>query len=267
MTTRPETPIEAELKMLVSHKMNSEAYRPGNRNISSHTNVSLRRPGFALWFWWVLATAAASTIAWAITAGSGFFTLGLSLILGGSITGFFVGGAQTLVLLRYSENFVNRGQAIDWEQPFDLRWYWDRLRWAAFTTLGGTAAFMMMLPLQIISLSFGTALWRETIGPAIIFSLAGTVYGYFQCVVLREVSQNAAWWIPANGVGWGISALIGMSVDDRLRDMAVPRYEPGIIMGPGDFLWVFVAGNVGTTMVSVLTGVVLIWILQKYQHS
>ncbi len=218
--------------------------------------MSSRSRLIALCVWWVVGSSIAGTVGWALAASSGLFTMGLSLILSGAIVGLLVGGAQELVLQLFHRNYANEQRTINWDQPFDWEWHWDKLNWVAFTTVGGGTSFVFAISMQLVALSFGPILWRQVVSPLLVYSIAGVIYGSVQWLILRRTIQNSIWWIPASGFGWGLGAAVALYIGGML-----PGRETGLVMGPDNFMWSFIVGGVATIVASIVTGIVLVLLL------
>jgi hypothetical protein len=148
-----------------------------------------RGPGCWLGLLWLCATVAGS-IAGALlsdpllTSVLSESSLSVSLIItvawSGLIFGITVGGAQSLVLIRY----------------FKLR---GALEWILATTLGRTVRSLLILILSVLVFSMGSIWTCVYIGlMAIVGLIAGLATGVAQRYVLERRVAQAHWWVLAN---------------------------------------------------------------------
>jgi hypothetical protein len=154
-----------------------------------------RRPGWRVWFLWVMAGA----FGWGLGVYWGWFdgtepktlqsvpTVILAGYLGLVVGGTLIGVLQWLVLRRH----VARAG-----------------RWV-LANLGAAAVVGVVV--------FGVGVVDADLGWLAGVSLFGTVVGVLQCAVLRRQVPRAGWWVLASTVGW----VVGMP----LGDMAGP---PGL---------------------------------------
>lgn len=147
-----------------------------------------RRPGWRVWFLWLLATAVGWGwgVYWGWYANDEPKTLEaapVDIVAGylGVVTGtVLVGVLQWLVLRRH----VARA-----------------FRWVV-VSLGAVAVVGIVI--------FGVGLVDQDLGWLSGVSLFGTVVGLLQWAVLREHIQRAGWWVVASTVGW----VAGMPLGD-----------------------------------------------------
>jgi hypothetical protein len=215
---------------------------------------ALHRPSsFTIWFWWVLANTIAGTIAWAISAGAGWFTMGIGLCIAPLIVGVILGTIQWLVI-----------------QPILLnsRRYWDVLdgplynmvEWPLITILGAVAGSLTFL-MTFASVGMVGASGYVLLLPP--FFTGGAVFGAFQWWVLKRMSQNAIWWISTNALGIGFGALVGDIVTRVMRGSVLQGW-PGsdYVLMPISYVQLVVGGGVSTIVFSIITGFALVWLLR-----
>ncbi|MBI3152737.1 MAG: hypothetical protein HYZ21_11430 [Chloroflexi bacterium] len=91
-----------------------------------------------------------------------------------------------------------------------LQRYWPRMGWWVLATIVGWLLGMLVL---VISNWLG---WKGlSTDLDLVFIVMGLSIGVGQWLLLRQRLPSAGWWIGANGVGWGLLALItvGNTID------------------------------------------------------
>lgn len=69
-------------------------------------------------------------------------------------------------------------------------------------------AGIILQQLQINRSDLGIFQGGPQLPEALIFSFSGLLIGFFQWLVIRKQFTNAAYWIPANFLGWGLGHLV-----------------------------------------------------------
>ena len=146
-----------------------------------------RRPGWRVWFLWLMAGAYGWGTAVEVT-GLGELTLQssppriLAAYLGVTIAGILVGVLQWLVLRR---KVARAG------------------RWV-LASLGAAAIFGVVV--------FGVGMVNADVGWVAGTGLFGTVAGVLQWLVLKRQVRGAGWWVLASTVGWVVGIPVGEMV-------------------------------------------------------
>ena len=146
-----------------------------------------RRPGWRVWFLWLLAAAYGWGTAVEVTRlGELSLRTGpsrvLAAYLGVAAAGLLVGVLQWLVLRKRV----------------------DRAGWWVLTSLGAAGVFGVLL--------FGPGSMGADMRWVVATGSFGPVAGALQWLVLRGQIPRAAWWIPASAAGW----ILGMPVGEMV---------------------------------------------------
>ena len=143
-----------------------------------------RRPGWRVWFLWLMAAAYGWGTAVEVT-GLGELTLQsspprlLDAYLGVAVAGILVGALQWLV----------------------LRKKLARAGWWVLTSLGAAVLFGVVV--------FGVGMVNADMGWVAGTGLIGTVAGVLQWLVLKQQVLRALWWVLASTVGWVVGIPVG----------------------------------------------------------
>ena len=201
-----------------------------------------RAPLWEAWPRWVLANVIGGLIGWGATTLFGLFSLGAGVAAAGTIVGFCLGTVQK----RFLEQYI---PSKDWS------------RWAKYTTIGGTICWIMAFLIRTLLVALNFDLLLNPITPITAFTVGGLIFGYVQWLVLRQHIHKSAWWIASNGIGWCIGALIGLRAGHEAHQAIVPGYKGSILFSINEGIHIFVAGAVATAVYSIITGVILVWLL------
>jgi hypothetical protein len=213
------------------------------RGNAEHSLVGLEPAGWGFWLKWTLISAIGFALSFVVGTllsmlwGALLTVLGASpnvgAVFGGLLLGIGVGAVigllQWLVLHRYAS-----------------RSGW----WIAASAVGTGLGFAVAL-----IVSGAASGWL--IGGLVGGLVGGALTGYLQWRVLRErlPESNAATWIGASAVAWGLAmALIGLAMDSVARGAAT--------MSPG-ILFVAILGLIGAAVAGAVTGAVLMWLLRR----
>jgi hypothetical protein len=83
------------------------------------------------------------------------------------------------------------------------------LRWLFATILGQFVGVLVPAALPILFLSWSMAMIENVLGATVLrmslATLPGASLGFFQWILLRNRVSAAAWWVPANAIGYGLS--------------------------------------------------------------
>jgi len=198
-----------------------------------------------LWPRWIWLSTLGSMLGWFLATFIGFLTIFVGFLAAGGVVGLAVGWAQGRFLR-------NAGPARI-----------DSVQWEKSTAWGGAAAllaypFMFSVPNEIFQIyrSSGGLTAME-----LLSALAGAaVLGTFQWRTLRKYLQSAAWWIPANLVGWGVGWYTADTIITSLLS-GLPSPDGPAILASAFFLYVEV--NMATVIANAVTGLVLLWLLRQ----
>jgi hypothetical protein len=75
-------------------------------------------------------------------------------------------------------------------------------------TISEVIAGIVLWQLEINRSDLGMFQGGPQLPEALIFSFSGLLIGFFQWLVIRKQFANAAYWIPANFLGWGLGHLV-----------------------------------------------------------
>ncbi len=116
-----------------------------------------------------------------------------------------------------------------------LRRYLPKMGWWLVATgLGWLSVWGIMQKFNY----FGSVLFTD-LGLLLFFPLIGTLIGFFQWLLLRRRIKQAAWWILASMLGWGLAALGTQSPvrnGSILAQLFLVGLSPAIVTG---FAWWF----------------------------
>jgi hypothetical protein len=180
-----------------------------------------KRPRWFFYPAWVALSTISIPIAWA-TAWA--LVSQVEKVVGGTIQ---VGGTT-----RITEDFLTSyillpmlGLLTGFLQYLLLRRHLPRmLWWVAATTLG---LLLGLLGGRVVPRTLYKALDPVWSGMLMTIS-AGGCMGLAQWLVLRRRVRHAAWWIPANVLGWGV---VGWGAASLSSQMLIPVV--GIVLVPG----------------------------------
>jgi hypothetical protein len=76
--------------------------------------------------------------------------------------------------------------------------------------------------------------------PGLVVALGGAVAGILQWVILREHVSQAAWWVPASTIGWGLSMVMWLAFSfsgvNPLHALVLGGFLHGVVTG-GALIW------------------------------
>lgn len=190
---------------------------------------------------WLLVTCVFGLLSWLFASLFAISTLGMGLLLLGTIVSFCIACAQMLFMGK-------RLLSVNWS------------RWLLISTAAGTFSWIVVCAsvvlMNVANISNGSksdpSLHSGYIAPFVIASLSGLVYGAIQGYGFH-VKKYYIWWCLANAVGLGAGTVLGLQVADIL---VPPR--SGMLLNFTDVLRLAIMGGAATFMVSVLTSVVVL---------
>lgn len=216
-----------------------QAALPQRPTLGEQSSVPSRLPGWDLWLWWILASAAGSFIgqaAWLLSPRDGCLYF-VSSIAPAFIRALF----HWIVLRRYLLDFG--------------LWSWvgvTVLGSLAIALLGGLLGF-----LYLTSAPFPLSAADIQIYSAIRESLLLALLGLAQWLILRRYSTKAIWWVLAYGA-------VGMF--QSMQRAILPR--PPLLTGTGELsaenlaIGSLIGSFEGGFIFGVITGLVLVWLLR-----
>lgn len=236
--------------------------------ISQQVSVS-RQPGSAFWFRWVVASIMAGVVGCVLAVIIAFATAGIGV--------FGMGGAVAAVLGTFQGRLLERSMPrrlrspSNWGNPL-LRTLFPeasnheafRPVWTAVTTWGGFIGSLLFLGSSIAmsfllhtgskyEISVITTLFGGLLG---ILYLARTQWG-----VLRWYIQAAAWWFPANVLGWCLGWLSAALLAGPWWWASFPTEDGNAV---GIIAILFFPAVIWTMLIhSAITGCALIWLLRR----
>lgn len=198
-----------------------------------------------LWEEWVVVNTIAQILGWILIA---YFSQAIDkfdnhnryslLLLVGTLEGLLFGFAQWLVLRRY----IRHPNC-----------------WIVLSALGVFLSWFMALALSVvIGLIYLASPENRTMTTlieevALLGAAVGTVIGYAQWLILEMTNHKAIWWVCANTLAWSLGlviAFIGAGINKT----------PGFTIH--SFLITLATGAVMGTVISSITGIVLVWLLK-----
>ena len=192
------------------------------------------KPKHPTWFFytaWIVLSALATPLALAIT----FAVLSLIIDQIGGI--IFVNGQQQttedyLFLFIFVPLFCLLTSFL---QYILLRRYLPKMGWWMVATgLGWLSVWIVMQ-----TIDFFGSVFLSNLELILVFPLIGTLIGFFQWLLLRRRITQAAWWILASALGWGLAALgtyTPLKNGSILAQLFLFGLSPAIITG---FAWWF----------------------------
>lgn len=212
----------------------------------------------ALWLQWVISTAAASTIGWSL---GGVFC-GVTSFLALSI----ITGPQWFVSIWFGGVGILTGLIVGLAQAFTLKCHLATKFKSYFLelwSLGSAAGFGFGVLISLYTLLSGVGR-SSNIEGLLIALLSGAVLGVIQWLILKPYSNRAILWIPANVIAWVVGAYISSAVVLALLGK--------LSTGDGEsigavVLWLCIIVNLTTITSSIITGVVLTFILPKFEPN
>lgn len=201
--------------------------------------------GWRLALWWTVANSAG----WSVGLAFGFAIVGrFSEIIGHALSP--LRGDLGIALVGAMVGMMTIPLGI--MQWIVLRRQIDR---AAIWVLAGTVGWIIGLALgwsasMMLNESSIDAVHSAAMG-AVTGGIGGAVSGGMQWLVMRQEDAPTVWWLPASIVGWGAGFAAAWSVASLISSFVIliATYAAiGIIVG---------------SLGGALTGVVLVWILQR----
>jgi hypothetical protein len=173
-----------------------------------------RKPKWFFYPGWVVLSAISIPVAWVIAWA---LISQVEKVVGGTIQ---VGGQTRITedLLSSYVFFPALGLVVGCLQYLLLRRHLPRMGWWIVATMVG-----WLLPFAVLRLGFATlsaaldanSMWSV----AGVIVLIGGCIGLAQWLVLRQRVRHAAWWVPANVLGWGMAILVGGDTISSLLDV------------------------------------------------
>ena len=184
--------------------------------------------GWAVWLWWVLASAGGGAVGFA--AAVALLDL-MSAALQRAIDEVVIFGLI--------------GAALGTMQWLVLRGLFSRAGWWVVASTVGAAI-----------VGVGAAFLSSKIEASLIiaYGLSGAILGVLQWIVLRRQTSRAWLWILASPLGWAIAVLTVRFLDRMGQDVA-PRMS--------ETMGLILAFGLMGAVVGFVTGGVLIWMLRK----
>jgi hypothetical protein len=182
------------------------------------------RPGWMLWFWWVLATTGGWIAGWVATQVLGSLASGargLSATWAGAIVGTTLGGMLGVM------------------QWVPLRRRISKETWWMWASIVGWAVGLVI--------AVGTEVASSTLSAAMMGAIGGAVAGTLQWIVLRRQVSRAGRWVLASAVGWAMGCGIIGVAGPKVHSMA----EFVLTLA-----WSGAAGG-------AITGIALVWLLRQ----
>ena len=190
---------------------------------------------------WFLVTSTSGVLSSVAASFFGVYTLGMGLLVFGTVVSFCIACAQMFSLRR-------RLPSVNWNQ------------WLLISTAAGTAGWFLVHALMVLGAianaldvaRSNTNLQLEYLEPFVISALSGLVYGAIQTYGFR-IKPHYFWWCVANALGLGIGTVLGLQIADSF----VPA-KPGMLLGFDDAVHISIAGGMATLLMSVFTGLVIL---------
>ena len=197
-----------------------------------------------LWERWVLASTIAQILGWIVIA---YFSQAIDefsnentyqvLLLIGTVEGFLLGFAQWLVLRRYIRH-----------ASF----------WIFLTILGALLSWFMGLTVSVVIGLFYAANLHQTITTlvkeiALLGAAIGTVIGYAQWLILKIANKKAIWWVGANAFAWSLGLVVAFIGAGINKSSEFSIHPPLVTAATGAAMGI---------VISSITGIVLVWLLQ-----
>lgn len=197
-----------------------------------------------LWERWVLASTIAQILGWIVIA---YFSQATNefnnentykvLLLVGTVEGFLLGFAQWLVLRSY----IRRASF-----------------WIFFTLVGALLSWFMGLTVSVVIGLFYLANLHQTITTlvkeiALLGAAIGTVIGYAQWLILKIANKKAIWWVSANALAWSLGLVVAF-LGAGINKSSGFKIHPTLVT--------VATGAVMGIVISSITGLVLVWLLQ-----
>ncbi len=190
---------------------------------------------------WLLVTCVSGLLSWIFASLFAVSTLGMGLLMLGTLVSFCIACAQMLFMRR-------RLTSVNWS------------RWMLISTAAGTFSWIVVCTsvvlMNVANISNGSksdpSLHSGYVAPFVISSLSGLVYGSIQGYGFH-VKKYYIWWCLVNAVGLGTGTVLGLQVADIL---VPPRSS--MLLNLTDALRLSIMGGVATFMMSVLTSLVVL---------
>lgn len=80
-------------------------------------------------------------------------------------------------------------------------------------------------------INIGSHFYKEVVYFLLLPSMAGTVTGVLQWLVLRRKLRQAAKWIPISGLGWGIAIPVALAINFYPANWLLRNSTIGAIIG------------------------------------
>ncbi len=205
-----------------------------------------------LWERWVLASTIAQILGWIVIA---YFSQATNefnnentykvLLLVGTVEGFLLGFAQWLVLRAY----IRRASF-----------------WILLTIVGALLSWFMGLTVSVVIGLFYLANLHQTITTlvkeiALLGAAIGTVIGYAQWLILKIANKKAIWWVGANAFAWSLGLVVAF-IGAGINKSSGFQIHPTLVT--------VATGAVMGIIISSITGLVLVWLLQprlRHHHD
>jgi hypothetical protein len=200
---------------------------------------------------WVCVTALGGALAWIGTISAALSTFGIALALApGVIIGLIVGYLQDQALVRHGILTVS------------TRWFFKSF---VGGLLGWAAIFVIGIGVQIVHNRItGRTLASNPLLSVMIPPTAGAIFGailgFFQWSSLRREGMRE--WGLANAAAWAVGATFGYYFALFVVGLAgLP--SSSYLLSPREFAIALLGGTICTTIVAMLTGTVLVRLLQR----
>ncbi len=207
-----------------------------------------------LWLQWLLATALGSATGLAIGLPFGSAAgeiVAKTTTLGWYGTGSYIAfGLVTLPLF---------GLFTGIAQSHVLR---SRIRFPLSWVLATVEGWILVVPIGLVvaGIDMNFALFIFLL-PGIGW-LGGALAGLFQWWVLRDVAEQAGWWIPASALGWAVS-YTAASFSGAFGPANAPVGDLMLRGAGGPGLTIFLPGLLVGLLGGAVTGAVLTWQLER----
>ena len=200
---------------------------------------------------WMRATAMAGILGSLIILVLFPLSWGSVSILAGVIWGITIGNNQR----RFWQSYFPSG---DWS------------KWAWFTTIGvtlGSLIFIALYVLPLLLMEYEDRLpYRTFLIPyiALLLLVGGVIFGASQWLLIRKYVRKAGWWVLAYALGCSIGGTIGSIIATSVYENLIPRnWKAGMLLGPAEGFYAFLAGTIATSVLSLTTGLALFWLLRQ----
>jgi hypothetical protein len=212
---------------------------------------------------WILGNSFGYLVGVAAGALATLTVLGIWILLGGDVNvesnsaAFDVG-----IIVAVALGALVAGFAIGTVQWRVLRRRVAAKRWAATTSLGAAGSWLLLFgAIESLERASNTAGLFSTRIDAFLVATAGLIIGLgwsgFQWLVLRRYVSSAGLWILANAASTPIAMVIGNRLNVAVT--WTTEFQSASVR----VLYAFVGFLGGAVLWSVLTGLVLIWLLRR----